>query len=164
VIGQAQITFFPTSNPGQEPGTPDASLTLSSIAIGYTRDFAASYFSDFYTSDRGYAKVSYFFAGRALISLEGGVGAVEYPTIFANTGGGGTAKAHDPFTDIRADGTLFAEYRFIDSVGVNATFNYMQNFSNAQIPVGGTSAGGVPLVYDMSWKRIQAFLGVRWFM
>jgi hypothetical protein len=162
VIGQVQFTFFPTSNPSAEPGAPDASLTLSSIAIGFTRDFQTSYLSDFYTSDRGYARVSYFFAGRALISLDGGVGAVEYPTVYPNPPGG--APPHAPFTDVRADGTLFGEYRFSDSVGVNATFNYAQNFSNTQLQQPGNAPNGQPFVYDMSWKRFQAFLGVRWFM
>jgi hypothetical protein len=176
VIGQAELKFFPGSNP-DAGDLQNASLMLSSIAVGYVRDFQNSYLGDFYGSDRGYAKVAYFFAGRALVSMEGSVGAVEYPTIFYNAPGGGggpttctstTAAncAHDPFTDLRADAILFAEYRFVDSLGVNATFNYTQNFSSQQLPVGAVAGapGGAAQVYDMSWKRLQAFLGVRWVM
>ena len=166
IIGQAELKFFPTAN-ATGGDVSDASLTLSSIALGYTRDYQNSYFSDFYGSDRGYAKVAYFFAGRALISLEGGVGAVEYPDVYINPGGATppgspNGLVHAKFTDVRVDGTLFAEYRFLDSLGLNATFNYMQNISSTQLPVqiSATQTG----VYDMSWKRFQAGLGVRWFL
>jgi hypothetical protein len=165
VIAQVEAKFFPTSNPGDDPNA--ASLLLSSIAVGYTRDYTTSYLGDFYGIDRGYTKISYFFAGRALISLEGGVGAIEYPNIYpaANTPAG---KAGIPlqtsFTDIRADATLFGEYRFTETVGVNTTLKYTENFSNTQIPVVGATAGGVASVYDMSWRRFEAFLGIRWFM
>jgi len=165
VIGQAELKFFPNATP-EAGDTHDASLTLSSISVGYVRDYQNSYLGDFYGSDRGYAKVAYFFAGRALISLEGGVGAIEYPKIFYNPSPAGTPPAHDAFTDTRADGTLFAEYRFLDSLGVNTTFNYTQNFSSTQLPVGavGGAPGTAGQVYDMNWKRFQVFLGVRWFM
>ena len=32
--------------------------------------------------DRGYLRFNYFFAGRALLTLEGGAGAIEYPTMY----------------------------------------------------------------------------------
>jgi hypothetical protein len=168
VIGQAELKFFPGGNPEGGDVSSDTSLTLSSIAVGYVRDFSNSYLGDFYGSDRGYAKIAYFVAGRALVSLEGGVGAIEYPKIFYNPGAGPPVQAHDAFTDVRADATLFAEYRFIDTLGLNATVNYTQNISNTQLPLGavpgapGAAAPGA--LYDMSWQRFQAFLGVRWFM
>ncbi len=164
VIGQAEIKFFPTAN-AQGGELVDASLTLSSIALGYVRDYQNSYLGDFYGSDRGYAKVAYFFAGRALASLEGGVGAVEYPTIYFNPAAGlGTAPVHAPFTDIRLDTTLFGEYRFTDSFAVNTTLNYAQNFSDTQLPVPTTPGAPAGQVFDLSWKRFQAFLGVRLFL
>jgi hypothetical protein len=123
------------------------------------RDFQNSYLGDFYGTDRGYAKISYFFAGRALLSLEGGIGAIEYPTLLNPDG---VTKRHDPFTDIRADATAFGEYRFSDTFGVNATVRYSQNFSNQQLPVVGVGAAGG--LYDMSWQRVEAFIGARWFM
>ena len=163
-IGQAQVTFFPNASPQVTGDAHDATLTLSSIGIGYSRDYVGSYLGNFYGSDRGYAKIAYFFAGRALISLEGGVGAVEYPDIFANGGPGAAASvAHTSFTDVRVDGTLFAEYRLLDSLGLNTTIGYQQNFSQAQIPLGSV-AGAPALVYDLNWQRFQAFIGARWFM
>jgi hypothetical protein len=159
VIAQVEAKFFPTSKGGEDLAS--ASLLLSSIAVGYLRDYQFSYIGDFYGTDRGYAKVSYFFAGRMLVSLEGGVGAIEYPSIYFNSG----AKASDPFTDIRADATLFAEYRVLQSVGINTTLRYTENFSSTQLPVAEKPAlGQENLRYDMSWRRFEAYLGVRWFM
>jgi hypothetical protein len=166
-IANAQLSYNLASNPRDEPGS--ASLTLSSITLGYNRDFQNSYLSDYYGIDRGYLKFSYMFAGRLLVSLEGGAGAIEYPRVYYTPLGGGNTNGlpiHDPFTDARVDGTLFAEYRFLSSLGVNATFNYSQNFSSTELPIAGSATAGntTPLVYDMAWRRVQAYLGVRWFL
>jgi hypothetical protein len=64
------------------------------------------------------------------------------------------------FTDVRADATLFAEYRFTDTFGVNSTLRYTQNFSNQRVleaPTGGQ-------LFGMAFQRFEAYLGVRWFM
>ncbi len=168
VIGQAEIKFFLTANPSAPDQPSNVSLTLSTIALGYTRDFQTSYLGDYYGSDRGYAKIQYMFAGRVMASLEGGVGAIEYPDIYYNTGAGGDAFAHNAFTDVRADGTLFGEYRFSNTFGVNTTLRYTANFSNTQLteqavgvaPAPGTTGG----VFDMNWRRFEAYLGARWFL
>jgi hypothetical protein len=161
VIGQAEAKFFLTANPTAPEENAAVSLSISSIALGYTRDFQNSYLGNYYASDRGYAKLSYMFAGRALLSLEGGVGAITYPEVFFNTG----APAHDGFTDIRADGTFFGEYRFTNTFGVNTTFRYTANFSDTQLPLTPGTAGAIAgQVYDMNWRRFEAFLGARWFL
>ncbi|HEX7663481.1 MAG TPA: hypothetical protein VF407_03180 [Polyangiaceae bacterium] len=161
VIGQAELKFFLTANPSTEQAS-NVSLTLASISLGYNRDFQTSYLGDYYGIDRGYAKVQYMFAGRVLASLEGGVGAIEYPDIYYNTGTG-DALAHTAFTDVRADGTLFGEYRFSNTFGLNGTLRYTANFSDTQLQqptVNGVPGG----VYDMNWRRFEAYLGVRWFL
>jgi hypothetical protein len=164
VIGQAELKWFLSASPGLQQSS-DVGLSLSSIALGYTRDFQNSYLGGYYGTDRGYLKFSYFFAGRALLSLEGGLGAIEYPNMFW---GDGTSR-HTSFTDLRADATLFGEYRFTDSFGLNVTGRYTANFSNTSVPgYPPSQLAGQPVgpanSYDMSWNRIEAFLGVRWFM
>jgi hypothetical protein len=155
VIGQAELKWYLTANPGV--ATPnEVSLSLSSIAIGYTRDFQTSYLGNYYGIDRGYLKFDYFFAGRAYISLSGGVGAIEYPNIWDPNG---TTERHAAFTDTRADATLLGEYRFTDTFAINSTLRYTQNFSNQTIPEIGSTA-----TYGMAWQHYEAYLGVRWFM
>jgi hypothetical protein len=159
VIGQAELTWFLTPAPGIGVAR-DLTLSLSSVSLGYNRDFQNSYLGNYYGSDRGYLRFAYFFAGRALINLEGGVGALEYPTMYWSP----MVPRHPAFTDIRADATLFAEYRFSDSVGLNTTVRYTANFSNTHDMPDQPPSTGVHGVFDMAWTRFEAFLGLRWFL
>jgi hypothetical protein len=158
IIAQGELRWFLSASPGIAQAS-DLGLALSSIALGYTRDFQNSYLGSYYTQDRGYLKFYYLFAGRAVVTLEGGVAAIEYPTLIWDS----TADPvrHSAFTDVRADATLFGEYRFTDTFGINATVRYTANFSNTEIPVALPPTTGV---YDMGWKRFEAYLGLRWFM
>ncbi len=155
VIGQAEAKFFLTANPGNEQNPNAVGLSVSSIAVGYNRDFAQSYLGSFYGSDRGYLKFSFFFGGRVLVSLEGGGGAREYPNIFDRTG----AQIHGSFTDGAVDATLFAEYRFTNTLGLNFTGKYTEEISSVSIP---SDSNGDP--YHMAYRNFEAYLGFRWFM
>jgi hypothetical protein len=153
IIGQLEGRFFLTANPAAEQNPANVSLSVSAISIGYARDFAQSYLGSFYGSDRGYLKFSYFFGGRALISLEGGAGAREYPNIFDNNGG----QVHGSFVDPAIDATLFAEYRFSNTLGLNTTLKYQQEISSVSLPYTSGAFG-------MDYLRFEAYLGFRWFM
>jgi len=162
VMGQAEATFYLSANPAaSDPG--QVGLSLSTISVGYVRDFQQSYVGNFYGSDKGYARLTYFFGGKAILNIDGSVGAVEYPDIFiVPSPGAAPTLANGSFTDIRIGSSLFAEYRFTDSFGVNATIDYAQNISNTRLPAGST--GTAPLFFDMNWQRFQAFLGARYFL
>jgi hypothetical protein len=156
VIAQAELQIYLTAPPEAGPGA--TSLSQSRLAIGYTRDFQQSYLSDFDGIDRGYAKLYYYFAGRAVVTLEAGGAAIEYPTLFltaANT-------SHSPFTDGRIDGTLFGEYRFTNYFGLNTTVKYTTNLSNAVLQIA--PGAGTLNEYAMQWQRFEAYLGVRLFL
>jgi hypothetical protein len=161
VIGQAELKWFLTASPGVAASS-ELTLALSSIALGYTRDFQNSYLSNYYGSDRGYIRFDYFFGGRALVSLTGGVAAIEYPQMFwlGPPATPGTPRTNKAFTDLRTDATLFSEYRLADTFGINLTVRYTANFSNTVVPELPTATG----YYDMSWTRFEAFLGVRYFL
>jgi len=164
VIGQAELKWYLAAGPGVA-GPTDVGLALSSLALGYNRDFSNSLIGNYYGIDRGYLKFSYFFAGRALVTLEGGVAAIEYPNILWGTGNGAATGQvrQGAFTDTRPDVTLFGEYRFTDAFAINATVRYTANFSNVDLPTlvgGGTAA----TQFDMSWSRVEAFLGLRYFL
>jgi hypothetical protein len=159
VIGQAELKWFLTASPGLAAAS-QLTLALSTIAVGYKRDFQTSYLGNYYGIDRGYIRFNYFFSGRALVTLEGGFGAVEYPLILWGDTADRNTVRHEGFTDLRADATLFGEYRLIDSLGINSTLRYTQNVSNNQVLDVPHGTG----VLDMSWNRFEAFLGLRWFM
>jgi hypothetical protein len=163
VIGQAELTWFLAHGPGEATPSP-LGLALSAISLGYARDYQGSYLGNFYGSDRGYLRFNYFFGGRALMSLEGGIGAVEYPDMYwLPPAVVAPQLRHKAFTDWRADATLFSEYRFSDTMGVNVTLRYTANFSN-QHDMPDQSPGNGTGVFDMGWNRFEAFLGMRWFM
>lgn len=155
LIAQAQVTFYPTPAPGLADQPREASLTLSQIGLGYTRDFTNSYFGSYYQRDRGYLNLSYFFAGRVLVALEGGVSRVFFPPLYFPNG----VVRSGSFAEMRIDSSLFAEYRIASSLGVNATLTYDMNNSKAVFTSYGSAVRD-----DLSWNRFTAFLGFRWFM
>jgi hypothetical protein len=174
-IANAEIKWYLAASPGIARAT-DLGLTLSSIALGYTRDFQNSYIGNFYGTDRGYLKFNYFFAGRALVGIEGGVGAIEYPHLFwVNPAAGGrlgrlvrtdagSVTAGTGFSDVRADLTILGEYRFSNVFAMNSTFRYTQNFSDKALEESPTLTGATPVFFGMAWQRFEVFLGLRLFL
>lgn len=166
VLAQAEGTFYLSPGGGtDEPG--QATLLLSTLSFGYIRDFQNSLLGNFYESNKGYARVVYFFGGRVLLQTDGYFEAQAYPEIFYNIGGGTPVSTGvGPFTNYRVGGILFGEYRFSDTFGLNATFDYAQTISDTQIPAGNPGAPGTagPGLFDLNWRRFQAFLGARWFL
>jgi hypothetical protein len=157
VIGQGELKFYLTANPGGGEETGKVSLALSTLSLGYQRDFQISYLANFYGIDRGYANLDMFFAGRVLMRVSGDVAALEYGDVYPPQ-----AAAHvGGFTDTRVGGTFYGEYRFSDEFALTGTFRYTAELSNTQLPEPGPPAGQV---YDMNWKRYEAYLGVRWFL
>lgn len=154
IIGRAEVKWYLTPNPSTDPMA--ATLALSSLSIGYVRDFFDSYIGTYFGSDRGYVNFSYFFGGRFLLVAEGGVAAIQYPVIAA-------LGANDPFTDVRVDATLFGEYRFADRFGVNLTGRYGQNFSRTEVNVTDPDTG-TTVSDPLSWQQIEAYLGLRFLM
>jgi hypothetical protein len=69
------------------------------------------------------------------------------------------------FTNWRVGGEFFAEYRFSQVFGINTTIDYVQEISDTQLPAGQApgAAPGTLGVYDLNYRRFQAFLGARYF-
>jgi len=151
VIGQAELRFYLT---GAAPEAGTAQPSLSSIAIGFTRDFANSYLSNYYEQDRGYLNVNALFAQRFFLSVNAGVAAIHYAQVHDRTSGRLVAG---PFTDARIDASVFGEYRVRDWLGFNATFQAINEGSSTLLDYGGGN------VLSMKFTRIQALGGVRAF-
>jgi hypothetical protein len=160
VIGQAEVKYYITPNPSTNPGA--ATLSLSSVALGFTRDFTDSYIGTYYESDRGYLNLSYFLSGQFLLVAEGGAAAIRYPDITLPV-------VHAAWTDTRIDASLFGEYRVKDSLGINLTFRYDGNLSSTFLRTPAVAATptspGTPGNDDfLSYNRFQVYLGLRWFL
>jgi len=147
VIGQAELKWFITPNPGLDPA--GATLSLSTAAIGYLRDFYNSYLGDYFVRDRGYVNFTHFFGGRFLLVVDGGLASVRYPTVYNEN----RAEIHSAFGTLRAHASLFGEYRIADTFGINTTFRYTSNITDVRINND-----------ELGWKRFEVFIGARWFM
>lgn len=166
------IFYLGKGNTGADlPG--DATLLLSTVTLGFNRDFQRSLLGNFYTSDRAFARIEYWFGGRVVLNAEVGGERLDYPHVYfagfngqpilqTQPGGGGIGVS--PFTNYRLNGHLFAEYRFSDNFGLNTTIDYVRQFSDTLLPAGPLpgqpSSNGF---YDQNYGRLQAFLGFRYF-
>jgi hypothetical protein len=173
VNAQAEVTWYLSQNPGaSEPG--QVTLLLSTITIGYIRDFQTSLLANYYTSNKGYAGLNWFLGPRAVIQLGGSFQDLEYPQPFVNSAAGPVpVNGVGAFTNYRLQGYFFAEYRLLDTVGINTTISYDQMISDTALPESAAPAGTVPGpggaaggtgFYDLAYRRFQAFLGARWFL
>jgi hypothetical protein len=160
-IAQVELKWFVTPSPTSDLAAA-ALMNLSTIAIGYVRDFANSYLSDYYTINRGYANLSWFFGQRFTLSLNGGVTATTYPTIF-DRNAPRTAPLAAGFTQTWVDAALFGEYRVAESVGINGSVRY-SSASSHTVPIPSTPTSPSSTLDDLGWNRFEAFVGLRWFL
>jgi hypothetical protein len=154
-VAHVEAKYFVMPQPRLEPTS--AAVGLSSIAVGYVRNFQDSYYGDFYRRDRGYLDFEYFIGGAFLLSAEAGLSRLTYPDVFSP----GSATAIQPsFGETRADVELFGEYRFSDVFAVNSTLRYDGNLSDQTVV---TNIGDRTQDDRLRFNRYQAWLGARLF-
>ncbi len=157
VIGQAEIRYF--LSPTRSADATGASDTTSSFALGFTRDFYDSFIGSYFERDRGYFKLTYYLGGKFVVIVDAGAGALINPNVY--TDGVQTAG----WTDIRVDAAGFAEYRFKDAFGINATLRYGTRISDKELEIPPEVIGGLTNARDkLQWQQFEAYLGVRWLM
>lgn len=157
------------------PGSPDYDQDYESVAIqvgarwqilenvrlnfGYDRDFEPSYIGNFYRRDRGYIDYQMLIDGAFLLGAEVSLGYYEFGQpvdVLGDALGTSTSRG-----DIRFVGGLFAEYRFTEWLGVNATFRYTGNFTDYSYDI---AAGPMTTLVDpASYNKIEVWGGVRVF-
>jgi hypothetical protein len=154
VIGQLELRWFLTG------AAPEAGLAppplSSSVALGFTRDFSNSYIGNYYVRNRGYLSLSTMVAQRLLITADAGFAGIQYADVLDRTTGQTLVRS---FTNGRADATLFLEYRVKDWLGLNATYNYLAEFSDTSLPANALRQSR----YLMAFQRHQIFAGIRAF-
>jgi len=147
-IGQVEAKWFLSSAGKLKEG--DADVGASAVALGFIRDYTASYLGDFYRRNRGYLQFSYLIAGRVITTLDGGVSRIDYPDFMSSNG------EQSAFGETRIDVNSFTEYRPTQSLGINLQLRYDQNISKV-LEFEDFSD-------DLSFSRFRAMLGARWFM
>jgi hypothetical protein len=158
-VAQAEMKWFTTPS----PSTDSVPVGLSSVAVGFLRDFSNSYLGAFYIRDRGYLAVNYFLGGVFLTQLDFGFSRYSFP----DSGVGPTFV--ESFSQNRIDAKLFGEYRLSDIFAINLTLMYDQALEPSDpvgsqgIPSGTTDANGNEVFDDLRYSRFQAYLGLRLF-
>lgn len=128
------------------------------LSFGYDRDFQPSFIGNFYRRDRGYIAFQTLVDGVFLLGADVSLGYYEFGQIVDPSGMFvGTTPNRG---DIRFIGSLFAEYRFTEWLGVNATFRYQGNFTDYVYNVSGL---GALLVDPASYNKVEVWGGVRVF-
>lgn len=164
ITGQAELKWYISGgadvmNPGSAP------VGMSYASLGYVRDVSNSYLGNFYQRDRGYVGVSYLLGGVFVTSLTAGISNLAFPDSFYPAGtdncpATGACLQHEAFSEQRVDASLFGEYRFSNTFGLNATVNYDRNFTGVKVKSNPADPDGDALAYS----RWQAFIGARWFL
>jgi hypothetical protein len=164
VVGQAEFKWFILPQPKLQPG--DATVGLSSLTLGYLRDFTNSYLADFYRRDRVYAGASYFVGGRYLIDLQAGYSRITHPAFMRVASATSAAQEMHPQPENRADIQLFTEYRTSDSFGFNLTLRYDASLTRSELNYRYRDATNADrnAIDNLAFSRFAAWAGVRWFM
>jgi hypothetical protein len=152
-VGQAELKWFLMPQPTLEQGS--APVGLSTIALGYVRNYSPSYLGSFYRRDRGYLNFSYFISTVAVIGLEGGYGVYSYPDSEIFNPAGPPPQQAGAFSEDRIDAQLFGEYRLSNSFGINTTLSYSQAITDDTVR---------PYGENLEFTRYQFFIGARWFL
>lgn len=149
LLAKAEAKWFLSSDGKLKDG--DADVGASAVALGYIKDYANSYLGDYYSRNRGYAQMSYLIGGQVVTTAAVGASLIQYPDFYVE------GEAAQPgFDEARIDAEVFAEYRPLQTVGVNLQLRYDQNISRVLT---------FPTYQDdLSFSRFRAMLGVRWFL
>lgn len=169
-LANAELTYALSGDSGaSEPG--QVSLLLSSVSLGYSRDFAQSFLGNFYTSDKIYTRFRYLFGGRAILDFSADAERLGFPQPFKQVGGvispvnSVTGGPTGEFDNWLVGGAIFGEYRLSNRFGINTTIDYHQMLSDTSVEAAASTGGPgtTPNFFHLSWRRFQAFLGVRYF-
>jgi hypothetical protein len=178
MIGYAAGFFSsPNASYDQDYDAPVGQLELrwtilegTRLALGYDRDFQAAFLGNYYSRDRGYVSFQTMIGGVFLLGIDADVAYVDYGVIAPPQSPGSSPPIcpGDPRCvgnlpsreDIRVGAGLFAEYRFTDWLGLNASLRYQGVFTDYQYNVMATPAA---FLDPASYNKFEAFLGVRVF-
>lgn len=165
-----EVSWYP--QPAPEIPSDGAAVGLSSVSVGYHRDAPHSYIGNFYQQDRFYLNGEYFLGGFLLLNAEAGFARVARPPAFFNSGarrnyysGLSNDILAGELIETRLDVLGFAEYRIIESLGINLTLRYNGGLKDAVVDVIEAPAPtDIRSRDNLRFSRFEAYLGVRWLL
>jgi hypothetical protein len=141
VIGQAELRWIISD--------------LANFRVGFQRDIQNSFIGNFVTRNRGYITYQHSFNRRFLLQLDGSVAYQEYGYVAQASGARlagvtGSDSVSGRFSAVRAEGSVFGEYRFTEVFGMNVTFAASSNITDAAVGLN-----------RLDFTRFSAFIGAR---
>ncbi len=150
VVGQAELRWQATSN--------------FRLSLGYDRNFRPSYVGNFMRADRAYASAQLLLAGSFMLGAEASLSLLDFgvPVLGSDvrTALGSNPDGSVSRSDVRLSGSIFAEYRFTNWLGVNATLRYTGDYTDYRYII--TDAAGTVLD-PAGYSKFEGWLGVRAF-
>ncbi len=128
------------------------------LVFGYDRSFQPSFAGNFVRQDRGYLNLQVMVDGSFLLGVEGTAGVLDFGDLLIGNGMdagvvGGTSTRRRQ--DIRVTAGLFAEYRFTNWFGLNATLRYSGQFTDYQFQLAA------PTLDPARFSKFEAWVGAR---
>ena len=157
-VGSLELTWYPLPRP--DLSSDSAGVGLSSLSVGYRRDARPSYLGNYVQNDSGTFRANYFVGGVVLLSIDASFDHLQRPASYFSNG----TRQSAPFSENRVSAMGFAEYRTSDSFGINTTIRYTGALTDQRIPVENDPNNPRLPYDDFGFNRVEAWLGVRWFL
>lgn len=141
IIGQAELRWIISE--------------MANFRVGFQRDIQNSFIGNYVIRNRGYLLYQHSFNRRFLLQLDGSVGYQQYGAPRDRNGNvlsgtTGTDPVDRTFTSVRAEATVFGEYRFTEIFGMNLTGRVSSNITDVALGQN-----------RLDYTRFEAFVGAR---
>jgi hypothetical protein len=121
------------------------------------RDWNQSYIGNFYSRDRGYASLSYFFSTRVRSTAQISASYLSFPSTTFESG----AFRDSEFSTIAIGSTLFVEYLPTKHFGIFTSGTYVGQLTDKELRVNEND----PLITDsLAFSRFNLALGLRYLL
>lgn len=129
------------------------------FTAGYNRRFGTSFIGNFVKRDRIYLNSQLLLAGSFMLGLD--LALIFAETGIANDEMGDLLGNNETRSDIFVTANLFAEYRFTNWLGLNASIGYYGDFTDYEY--SAAAAGGAIPDPGGGYQKFEAWLGLRAF-
>lgn len=127
----------------------------TTFSFGYDRENQPSIVGLYRIQDRGYLDLQWLMARSFLLGMNFWVAHMRFGNVLNASG----MRLEDR-TDIFMQARVFAEYRFTDWLGLNASFAYFGDFTDFEYLVDTTTG---PVTDPAGFNKFEAWLGLRVF-
>jgi hypothetical protein len=135
------------------------------MAFGYDRNFTPSYVGNFMRNDRTYLNAQLLIGGSFLVGAEASLGFISFGVPVAADGRmelGTNPDGSTTRSDIRLSTSAFAEYRFTNWLGLNATLRYTGDYTDYRYSLR-EGVGTAPVLDPAGYNKFEGWLGLRAF-